>query len=248
MKKKPFAFNLLTALFIGIIVAFPVQIMFLYQHMPWEVIPILAKLSILNWMVIASCVYASYLAHNADPKLRWFLPVMTLLVAWNNLIVGYVGLDYSSTMTFLGTLAFSSINGIFLIPSVHAALGEPTKRWWQIAPRFKVKVPVFVNPIRGGEGFYTDTFDLSTGGTFIPLKPTQIRSFDTGEMLTLSFTLGTFRSLRCNAMVVRNNDARGNYPGGIGIKFTDLSRRQRESLQEYFKSINPLPTRQEMHA
>ncbi len=248
MKKKPFAFDLLTALFIGIIIAFPAQIMVLYQHMPWEIIPILAKLSILNWMVIASCMYGSYLSFHADPKLRWFLPITTLLVAWNNLIVGYVGLDYSSTMTFLGTVAFSSINGIFFVPSVNAALGAPQKRWWQIPQRFKVKVPVFVNPTRGGEGFYTDTFDLSTGGTFIPLKPTQTETFDTGEMVSLSFTLGTFRSLRCSAMVVRNHDAKGNYPSGMGIRFVDLSRRQRETLQQYFKSINPLPTRQELHA
>lgn len=248
MKKKPFAFDLLTALFAGIVIAFPVQIMFLYGHYPWEIVPIMAKLSILNWMVIASCAYASFLTHNADPKLRWFLPLMTLLVAWNNLIVGYVGLDYSSTMTFLGTVAFSSINGIFLMPTVQAALGEPKNRWWQIPARFKVKVPVFVNPLRGGEGFYTDTFDLSTSGTFIPLKPSQAKAFDTGEMLSLSFTLGTFRSLRCNAMIVRNNDAKGNYPTGMGIKFMDLSRRQRDSLQQYFKSVSPMPVRQELSA
>ncbi len=248
MKKKPFAFDLLTALFVGIVVAFPVQIMFLYEHYPWDVLPIMAKLSILNWLVIASCLFAAYLSHHADPKLRWFLPIMTLLVAWNNLIVGYVGLDYSSSMTFLGTLAFSSLNGIFMIPSVQAALGQPKNRWWQIPARFRVKVPVFVNPMRGGEGFYTDTFDLSTGGTFIPLKPNQAQGFDTGEMLSLSFTLGTFRSLRCNAMVVRNHDAKGNYPQGMGIKFMDLSRRQRESLQHYFKTVNPIPVRQELSA
>lgn len=246
MKTKPLAFKLLMILFWGIIAAFPTQIMLLYGHYPWEVIPVLAKLSILNWMVIASCIYAAHLANNVDPKIRWFIPAMTLLVAWNNLIVGYVGLDYNGTMTFLGTLAFASINGVFLMPSVQEALSNPQKRWWQNPTRYHVKVPVFVNPLRGGDGFYTESFDLSSSGTFIPLKPTQVKSFENGEMLALSFTLGTFRSLRCNAKIIRNDQAKGNYPQGLGIQFTDLNRKQRESIQQYFRSTNPTPVRQEL--
>lgn len=236
MKTRPLQFDFLKIILAGIIVSFPVQIMLLYGHPPWEVPAILAKISILNWLVISSCLYAIQLAHHADRKLLWFLPLTTALVGWNNHIVGYVGVDFSTTHTFLGTLAFASVNSIFLAPSVRFIFKYPNKRWWQTESRYKTQVQVFVNPLRGGEGFYTDTFDLSHGGTFIPLHDQQMRFFDSGEKLTLSFTLGTFRSLRCNAIVVRNAQANGMYPQGMGIKFLDLSRNQKDSLNQYFKA------------
>ncbi len=239
MTKKPVVFNLLTVLFVGIIVSFPVQIMFLYGHYPWEVTSIFSKLSFMNWLVAMACGYAAYISYHADPKLKWFLPLMTLLVAWNNIIVGYVGFDYTTTMTLLGTVAFGSINGMFLLPQVQKALANPTRRWWLNPLRYQAKVPVFVNPLRGGEGFYTDTYDISASGTFIPLKPLQSEMFSHGETVALSFTLGAFRALRCNATIVRNTEAKGNYPSGMGIKFNDLSKRQKDSLNQFFKTISP---------
>ena len=235
MTKKPKLFSAILFVLLGLIVAFPVQVMFLYGHYPWEVLPILAKLSILNWLTMIGSGYTAYCAYSAAPQFKIALPLLTLLVAWNNLVVGYVGYDYNVITTLIATLIFASSNLVFFQSEIQMLMAAPQKRWWLIPPRLKVNVPVFISPQRS-EGFSTDTFDLSAGGTFIPLKSAMASQLSMGESLSLSFKLGTFRTLRCDARVVRLQKAKGLYPEGVGIKFENLNRQQQYTLSQFFRA------------
>ncbi len=234
MVRKPRLFNTMTVILVGLLLAFPVQVMFLYGHYPWEVMPILAKLSILNWLSMIGCGYTAFCAYTAAPQLRIALPLLTLLIAWNNMIVGYVGYDYNVSTTLLATIIFASGNLVFFQTEIQVLMAAPDKRWWLIPSRLKVKIPVFVSPQRS-EGFSTDTFDISEGGTFIPLRSAMASQISNGETLSLSFKLGTFRTLRCDARVVRHQKAKGLYPDGIGVKFENLNRQQQHTLNQFFR-------------
>ncbi|MDZ4660596.1 MAG: PilZ domain-containing protein [Pseudomonadota bacterium] len=234
MVKKPKLFNTITVLLLVLLVAFPVQVMFLYGHYPWEVMPILAKLSILNWLTMIGCGYTAYCSFAAAPQFKIALPLLTVLVAWNNTIVSYVGYDYNVATTLMATVIFASSNMVFFQTEIQLLMAAPHKRWWLNSPRIKVNVPVFISPQRS-EGFSTDTFDISTGGTFIPLKSAMATQLSEGESLSLSFKLGAFRTLRCDARVVRHQKAKGAYPDGIGIKFENLNRQQQYTLSQFFR-------------
>ncbi len=243
MLRKPKIFNYLTIGLLGIILCFPIQIMILYGHYPWELTSVLPKLSILNWLVMIGCGYTAYTAYIAAPQFKLALPILSVLVAWNNLIVGYVGYDYNITSTFLSTIIFSSVNLVFFQREVQILMADTNKRWWLHPQRYQATVPVFVSPNRG-EAFNTDTFDISSTGTFIALKPQQAQVLNLGEVLSLSFKLGTFRTLRCDAKIIRNEKARGRYPEGIGIQFMNLNRDQQNTLNQYFRVAAPPPLRE----
>jgi len=238
MTKPPPILKIGAYILLAIVVAYPLQIMFLYGHTIIEINYVMAKLSILNWLVMLGAGFSAYLFFQASPWIRLVLPVLTLLVAWNNFIVGFVGFDYNEHQTVLATVGFASFNLMFMIPSVQFALAHPEKRWWLSPKRFCVSVPVFVSPSRG-EGFYTNTFDLSSSGAFLRAGE-ELAEHCTGESLSLKFTFGTFRSLRCNARIVRNTDAKGKYPKGYGLEFTDLSRKEQKTLSKYLGDVAPV--------
>lgn len=235
MKSKPRLFDAIAGVLLVLLLAFPVQVMFLYGHYPWEVMPILSKLSILNWLTMIGCGYTAFCAYTAAPQFKIALPLLTFLVAWNNMVVAYVGYDYHSLTTILATVIFAASNAVFFHAEIQLLMAAPYKRWWLIPPRLKVNVPVFVSPQRS-EGFSTDTFDISAGGTFIPTKSAMASQLMEGETLSLSFKLGAFRTLRCDARVIRHQKAKGTYPDGIGVRFENLNRQQQYTLNQFFKS------------
>ncbi len=222
----------------------PVQIMVLYGHAPWEFLAILTKLSFLNLMVMALSACNAIWIAQAHSHLKWSLPSLFALVAFNNWWVSEAGQDFAMWTTTLATLAFILPHGALLHPRLREVIANPGTRWWRVPERHRIRLPITLNPLRGNS-FCAHTFDISPGGAFIPyteMEPVFAAEYknsaelDVGDRISIKLKVGTLRKIQCEARVVRKAQPAGRYPGGIGIQFSGISWSDLRHLRSHLSS------------
>ena len=235
MVKKPRVFSLVTIFIVGVIFSFPLQAAYLYGHSLTEVSAIFNKISLLNWMAMASMAFAGHFVTKASPWVVIAAPVSVLVVFWNNLVVGTYHTDFSLLTTSLGTIAFALLFIPLLSPTSRMVLMNPHKRWWLRPKRYKTKVSATLNPFVG-QTIHAETFDISSGGAFIHLNHLDFEEAPkVGETLRLSLNINSMRKIRCDAVIVRRAESRGRYPQGLGIRFVDLDKDHQKTLQRFLE-------------
>jgi hypothetical protein len=237
MRTQPKVFLVLGMALIGVALAYPIQIMEIYDHGVFEIDSVAGKLAPLNWAVIIGCLVVALAAFRASPLTLISFPMLTMLVAWNNWVVGQVGTDYTAVATSFATLGFASLGGLLFNTQAWEVIMHPERRWWQRPERVAVDAPVFVIPPQG-EPFRAQTFDVSASGAFIRLAndevPGMVRE---GDKISLRLTMGALTVLRCEAKVIRCTEARGHYPSGLGVEFTNLNRHESKELRKFLHSM-----------
>lgn len=227
MRQRPRVMLYLSFLFVVIALSIPLQAMVIYGHEWRELSTALAKLTELNWLVVGGLIVGAGLLWQASPHTRWFVPLVIVLVAINNSVVGYYATDFTPTMTLLATLGFALMNLPLLHPDSLNVFLHPERRWWIRAERHRLAIPVAIEGTRLAS-LRAETFDLSETGAFIP----QVRNIGVGDWITVRMTFGAFTQIRCQGRVVRRTEARGIYPAGVGIQFEGVSWRQRRELRK----------------
>ncbi len=233
MRKQPTVLIALSLVLASVAVAYPLQIMFLYGHGISEASSIAAKMAPLNWLVALGCLTCSVLAFRASPWIWTAFPIVTVVVAWNNLLVSELGDDFGAATTSFATLGFASLGSLLFTAQAWDLLLHPEKRWWLRPMRKQVSAPVFIIP-QQGDAFRAETFDLSKDGAFIKVTNSLIRA---GDKISLRLTMGALTVVRCEAHVVRQASARGLYPDGLGIQFTNLGRHEARELRRYLRMV-----------
>lgn len=231
MKGRPIILPALMLAFFAIAVSLPLQVMLLHEHPAEEWSMALDKLTWLNWLVMAGAVFTGVLIYQASPIVAQAVPAMIVLVALNNLFVGYYATDYSMLATTLCTLGFAALNLPLLSTEVRELIKHPERRWWRSAERMRIPVPVFVD----GPSWvkvHAETWDLSETGAFIAMPANDLQI---GGRVRILFKLGNERALKFEAKVVRHGAAKGSYPAGVGVQFTNLDFEQRKELQRYLR-------------
>ena len=168
MLARPKTLDVFGYFLIAVALSFPLQVMVIYGHGFSEWFSVLAKLTLINWMVITCAVFNGILVFRAAPVLKYTLPLMICLMAVNNWIVGTWHVDFSKTQTLFASAGFLVAHGVLLQKPIIALFLHPEKRWWLRAPRKQVEIQAFVSPFNGS-AFKAKTFDLSENGVFIPL-------------------------------------------------------------------------------
>jgi hypothetical protein len=235
MRRRPFLLFLTSFALIAVAISLPVQIMLIYGHGLDELDEVFAKLTMFNWVVMIGCLACAVLIAEASPLCFKAIPALTVLVALNNLIVGYYAVDYAPWMTVAGSLAFALFNLPLFDAQVRELMKYPERRWWMRAERHRRNVPVVITgALRGRSPVRTETFDLSDSGLFLPLEGSH---FEVDDRISVRMTFGTFSQIRCEGRVVRRAEGpRGEYPSGIGVQFTDMDWRQRRELRRQLES------------
>lgn len=235
MRRRPLWFTILSVVFLGIGLALPAQVMYIYGHGFEELPAVFEKLTWLNELVMAGCFVCAYLVYRASPQLNVVMPVLLGLVAVNNYFVGHAATDFSMTTATFGTLGFGLLAMPLLHPQLQWLLLHPEQRWWMRAERRRMSVPVTIEGTRL-QPVRNETFDISETGAFV----TAARDVAVGDWVTLRMKFG-FSQFRCQARVVRRAEARGIYPGGVGVQFMNLSWRERATLRRCLsRSAAPL--------
>jgi hypothetical protein len=211
--------------------ALPMQIMMIYDHGATELIEVAAKISFLNWLVILTSLTSAALLLRASPWARFSVLASIAVVGMNNWFVGMYETDFSMATSQFATAFFAVLHAPLLHPKIRHLLNHPSERWWLVAKRKRVIVPIFL----GGERqvvLRTETFDLSETGAFI-MTPSDDAHPGSDERITVSISLGMYSQIRCEGRVVRVVAAKGSYPAGVGIKFVDMPTEERRELRRY---------------
>jgi hypothetical protein len=207
--------------------------MVIYGHGPMEWPQILAKLTVLNWLVMFAAITNAALVYRAAPALKYTVPLMIVFVAINNWIIGQWHIDYSQTQAMAASGFFVLAHGPLFRKSIFGLVNHPEKRWWLRPKRKKTQVSAYVSPFNGA-AFKAKTFDLSVSGAFIPINSDGFSSH-VDDQVNLCLTLG-LAQIRCSARIVRATGAKGNYPAGIALNFDKLPWPERRELRRYIET------------
>ncbi len=101
----------------------------------------------------------------------------------------------------------------------------PNIRWWESNPRYRLSVPVAIEP-QDPPHLEGEIVDLSMGGCFVKLR----EQLTLDETITLEFT-AFGHTVRCTGVVVWCTDSTVTHPKGVGVKFNPLPRMQRRILR-----------------
>lgn len=240
MKKRPLIFNFYTLFFLSVAVSFPVQIMSLYGHGPTEASMIINKMSYLNWSVVAVCVLNALCSYNGHWLLKFSLPISFFTVALNNFFVSRLAQDFSPMATTFATLAFGITSTYLFFSEEKSLLNDQNSRWWLAPKRFQRNLPVWVQgPL--GSPLLSKTFDISKSGAFLShptlamMNQGMTKPINEGDKISLTLGLSGQKEFSCDAEVVRLCEPNGSYPGGIGIKFEDLTLSNKWILDQILK-------------
>jgi hypothetical protein len=237
MRPKQFYFASL-ALFL-MAVSFPVQAMLLYGHHWSETSAIFSKMTIFNWLVVISFLAGSYFYFHASRTIVYLAPLILGLVALNNYWVGQFAGDFSMLETSLATLAVGVVFTPLALPSSRVVLQDPKRRWWRRSKRHNRRVSATLNPYVG-EMLHVQTFDISQSGAFVCLSQDQTETPKVGDTVRVSFNVNSMKKIRCEAVVVRISEAKGHYPRGMGLKFTQMERPFEKSFERFLNSNETL--------
>jgi hypothetical protein len=238
MRKRPKTLVAFALFLVMVGLSFPIQVMMIYGHSPLEMESIFSKISSLNILVMALCFVSAITVYGAMTAAKVCVPMLLVAVGFNNGYVGSVGEDYSLVQTFAATVAFFAVHLNLLRSDILLLINEPEKRWWLTSPRKKVDLPMTLTAFKEQSIIRSRTFDLSERGTFIPFNQTldPLTGLKVEDMLQICLNLGPLTPLRCEAKVVRIEEAKGLYPAGIGLEFTRMDFEEARRLKKYIRS------------
>ncbi len=229
MRKRPWTFVLTSLVFASIALSFPLQVAFLYGHGLQEASLVFQKLTPLNWSCMTCLAVLSAMAWNGTRWIYVGIPITMAVVVWNNFLVGYWGYDYSLATTFYSSLAFSILCLFPFLPDYAAVIQNPKLRWWMVAARKEIMIPVYITQGRGQQ-FQTKTRDISKTGAFIESRQ---ESPKLGEVLDLNLKINTLQQLQLKAEVVRFHKDDNS---GFGVKFQNMAPPEKRMLDKYLQS------------
>ena len=262
MKTRPKRLVILAAFLLILACSFPVQIMALYGHTPFEFDAIAGELAPLNWAIMALAPITAILAFRASPWLMAALPSLTVLVFYNNWLVGAMSSDYSPGAAALSSAGFLLGVGALLSRDGLQVILNPSSRWWMTPIRRQMSLPVRFKLLSRNRApkkshdsfdeFYIRTFDISEGGAFIPVEQagqaagtsearniqvfgTILKNLAVGTQCYVCLPLKDVSFIQCRAEIVRNTPGRGGYPAGVGIRFLGMSRNERRKLNHFLQ-------------
>lgn len=266
MKTRPKKLIVLAAFLMILACSFPVQVMALYGHSPFELGAIASKLAPLNWAIMLLAPITAVLAYNASPWLIGVLPLLTALVFYNNWLVGSMSADYGAATASLASAGFVVGLALLLNRDALQAILNPTMRWWMTPARKRVDLQIRFKLLSNRrtprksedayDEFYVKTYDLSEGGVFIPVEQSEqqigtaeahslqvfgtiLRSLAVGTQCYVCLPLKDVTLIQCRAEIVRNTPGRGGYPAGVGLRFLGMSRGERKKLLRFLDSVQP---------
>lgn len=206
-------------IFLLISFSIPAQISLIYGHGLKEFSAIYNKMTIFNILVIGVCLYNFYYCLNASDNVKWSFPLSIGIICFNNAMVLVYGNDFESYSVILATIVYTLVSAYFLLTHETDIINHPDSHWWRIPQRYTLKEKVIITT-QDGILQYGSTFDLSQGGAFI-VCDTDRYNFTEGEQIKVN--IGEDSTIICQAKVVRKAKAKGIYPSGLGLQFTEIS-------------------------
>jgi hypothetical protein len=146
--------------------------------------------------------------------------------------VGYVGFDFSLLQTTTASFGFVIICCTLLEKESFKVLRNPSLKWWNVAARRKLEIPVSVKKLRG-KALSIRAYDISESGMFLQdVQKEDFRNYEVGERIEVDLHFNEILKVRCQAKIVRKTHRQGHYPAGIGLQFTEKNREIKSTLKK----------------
>lgn len=217
MPTKPKFINVMSFLFLALAISFPVQIMIMFKHYPWDVVAIATKLTPLNYILIGFFVYTAYLTYTTNKLVFLMLPFLNFFVFLNNFVVAEYGQAYTHAQNVVASTAFLLLTLSFYQKDIYQVYSDMKFRWWLTSPRLKKQIPVTIH--YDGEVYNCSSYDISKTGMFIKTDDLfRIFKIENNKEIEVYFKINN-RPIKMKATVVRKSIAKGQYPPGIGVHF-----------------------------
>lgn len=218
MRTRPMALTFFSICMMAVAISLPLQAAYIENFEN-----LLRTLTQLNILIMILCAASSFAAFNAHKSLRLLLPLAAATVVFNNWWVAYVGFHFNTTETLLASLGFLSICSVLLEKKTSMVLANPRLKWWNVALRAKIEIPVSLTPPLRGQPIFKKSFDISESGFFVQgLAQEELERLSLGEKFNVCLHFSRLLKIRCTARVVRKSNDNGAYPSGVGLQFEKI--------------------------
>lgn len=233
MTKKPLVFNFIPLILLGIAISFYFQVAFLLDLQWTDFYQVHTHITLPNWITMGLLALSAIAIYRGNRYAKFLMPATVFMVFWNNYLVAAYANNFSMFETMAGSVCFPILFAPLYTKKNRTILTDRRQHWWQRAQRVHHKAYVSVNPFVSSS-FASRTYDVSKSGLFLQLDDIAWEQLPkVGERVNLSITLDTLRKVRCEAVIVRLDEAKGTYPRGMGLHFTELSSDSRRTLHSF---------------
>ncbi len=232
MKNRPFAITLFSLVLVAVGLSVPAQAAYLSDFESF-----FRSLTVLNAVMSFLCVLTALSVFHVHNSLRLLIPMTFATVVFNNWWVGRVGFDFSMMQTSIASFGFAMICCTLLEKNAFTVLRNPKLKWWNVAARKKIHIPVTLKKLRG-KPLDIRAFDISESGMFLQdVGKEEFRNYEVGERIEIDLHFNEILKVRCEAKIVRKTHRQGMYPAGIGLQFTEKNREIKSTLQRLVREM-----------
>ena len=234
MSLRPILYYFISFVFLLCSLSLPAQVICNYQIPFSKTLTAFTFLTSTNLTIMALYFALAIVSYNSSRAVLALVPTALLLTIYNNYLVGQWAYDYSMNQTAMSSGAYIALSLFPILPAYYKALKDPSCRWWLVAARKPIEIPVRVSPTVGSR-FHSFTVDISKTGAFIE---THSDHLDVGDEVDLRFSAQSVKPLQIKAQVVRkgSNQRQTKHEFGYGVRFADLDPNQKKVLDRFLST------------
>lgn len=227
MRTRPKALLVFSICMMGVALSLPLQAAYIEDFEN-----IFRTLTQLNIVIMILCATSAVAAFNAHKSLRLLLPLAAATVVFNNWWVAYVGFHFDTTDTLFASLGFLGICSVLLEKKTSMVLANPRLKWWNVALRAKIEIPISLTPPLRGQPLLKKSFDISESGFFVQgLAQEELERLSVGEKFNVCLHFSRILKIRCIAKIVRKCNEHGSYPSGVGLQFEKIDSQIKSAIK-----------------
>jgi hypothetical protein len=160
-----------------------------------------------------------------------FLGFSVVLISYNLYVYLYINPNYKLQTVILFILIVTGISAVFFRKHVYAPYFNPRLRWWEVASRYRVKLPTTI--VNDAGSMDCQLLDISSTGCFIEFDG----NLNLGDDVWLLIDFVN-NEINCLGKVIRKS--REPSAPGYGIYFHAMSQETRRKLKYLVRTLKNL--------
>lgn len=171
MNKKPSYFSWLSLFLLGVVISFPAQILYLFEYELSDIYLCFSQLSLINWLVMASCLIASIFIWRVYKYVNYVAVGLVLLVSVNNLAVGLTEVNYTLMESMISEVIFVIPLMFLFNPSYQKLIYNPALHYWKTPRRFSLQEAVYIDKELN---IISESVNVSSSGILIRISNNEL--------------------------------------------------------------------------
>ncbi|MCC6137750.1 MAG: PilZ domain-containing protein [Bdellovibrionaceae bacterium] len=237
MKKKPLLFTIVPLILIGVCASFYFQTALVLNTSLTNYSRILSKITTSNWITMVAMIASGITILRSSRWAKLLMPITIGIVFWNNYLVAAYTSNFTKSQIVFAAILFALLFAPLYTKKIQFVLSDTKHQWWRTAFRKKHKVSVVIKRSEG-PALHAKSHDVSVSGLFLRFDHEAWTTLPkVGEKVELCLYLDPSHEVQCSAVVVRQVDAKGFSPRGMGLQFAEIPHKQRKTLESFLDRL-----------